>query len=124
MKKEGFKKNLIYFISIGTNLYLFLSIVLFSIYLIIPFIGGVFSAKAQVIYGSWIGMAFAVKYLINKIQKDILLKWYEFLIFFLYGTICMFLWFSVPLNIFFSFFVAIGIIVGSRAQRKALVKEK
>jgi hypothetical protein len=124
MKKNRSEKNLLYFIAIVTNLYLYLSVIIFSIYLIIPFIGGIFSAKALVIYGSWIGIAFALKYLINKIQKDILLKWYEFLILFLYGTVCMFLWFPMPFNILFSIFIAIANIVGYRAQIRLLVKDK
>ena len=124
MEKNGSKKSLLHFIYIVTNLYLFLSVALFSIYLIIPFFGGILSVRALVIYGSWVGIALAVKYLINKIQNDILLKWYEFLIFFLYGTVCMFLWFPLPFNILFSIFVAIGNIVGYKAQLKFIVKEK
>lgn len=123
-EKNRSKKNLINFISIVTNLFLLLSIILFIIYSIIPVIGGIFSAKALVIYGSWIGFAFAVKYLINKIKKDILLKWYEYLILFLYSTVCMFLWFPFPLNIIFSIFIAIGNIVGYQAQLKSTAKDK
>ena len=124
MKKKKSKKNLIYFIALVTKLYLFLSIILFSIYLIIPFIGGIFSAKALIIYGSWIGVALAIKYIINKIEKGILLKWYEFLGFFVYGTVCMFLWFPPPFNFFFSIFIAIGNFVGYRAHMRSRSKEK
>ena len=124
MEKNRFNKNILYFISIVTNLFLFLSIILFVIYCIIPVIGGIFSSRAVVIYGSWIGIAFAIKYIINKIEKNIQLKWYEFLILFLYGTVCMFLWFSLPFNIVFSIFLAVANVVGYRAQIKSLKKEK
>ena len=124
MGKNKSNKNLLYFISILTNLFLFLSIILFVVYLIIPIIGGIFSSKALIIYGSWIGIAFAIKYIINKIKKNIKLKWYEFLILFLYSIVCMFLWFPLPFSFIFSIFIAVGNVVGYRAQQKSIIKEK
>jgi chromate transport protein ChrA len=89
-----------------------------------PLFGGIFSAKALVIYASWIGIALAIKYLINKFKNDIKLKWYEILPLTLYAIFCMFLWFPLPFNILFSILVVIGNIIGYRAQIKSIVKEK
>ena len=119
MKNNSTEKNILSFISIITNAYLFLSVILFIVYLSAPFIGGKFFSKAFVIYGSWIGIALVVKYYLNKIQKKISLKWYEFLFLLVYIIICVFLWFPYPYNILFSILVTILNVFGYRAPIKS-----
>ena len=123
MKSNRSEKSTLYFISKITNAYLFLSVILFIIYLSAPFIGGKFFSRALVIYGSWIGTALVVKYYLSKIQKKIPLKWYEFLFLLIYIIICIVLWFPYPYNILFSILVAFLNVFGYRAQLKSWEKE-
>ena len=117
MKNKKLEVNVIYIVSVLTNAYIFLSIILFIVYLIAPLIGGNLFLRALMVYGSWIGLGFAIKYNISKYKKKMPLNWYEILLMSAYGLTCMFLWFSYPFNIILSFFIVVGNIVGNRVQR-------
>ena len=123
MKNKKLEVSGLYIASILTNAFIFLSFILFIVYLIAPFVRGDLSIRAIVVYGSWIGLGFAIKYYITKYRKKMLLNWYETLLFSAYGLICMFLWFSYPYNIISSLFIVIGNIVGNIAQRHSWGKK-
>jgi disulfide bond formation protein DsbB len=108
------RENLFRFLSIISSLYFYLAVILFAVYLVAPLLGGRLYLNALVIYGSWIGMAFALKYFLKKRGEKISLKWHELLVFTIYSISCMFLWFSYPLNIFFSLLIIAGNFISYR----------
>jgi hypothetical protein len=107
------------FVSIIINFYLFLSALIFVVYLIAPLLGGKLFFNALVVYGSWIGMALMLKYILKKAQEKIRLKWFEFLFLTTYGITCMLLWFTYPYNILFCLLIVVGNLIGYRAQMKS-----
>ena len=111
MKKNISGYNQFYFMHLIIKLFLWFSVVLFAIYLVIPLFAGKVLPGALIICGSWIGMAFIMRYNLNKIQRKTQFKLKEVVFLTLYTIICIFLWFPFPLNIFFVIFVVTGDIV-------------
>jgi membrane protease YdiL (CAAX protease family) len=98
------------------RLYLFLSILLFSIYLLAPLFGGKYHGNAIILYGSWIGLALTMIAFLKKKQQGKNISLIEFLFAFLYFSVCMFIWFSLPVNIIFCLLGGIGMLVGYKTQ--------
>ena len=98
------------------RLYLFLSILLFSIYLFAPLFGGQYHGKAVILYGSWIGLAITMIALLKKKQQEKSISLIEFLFAFLYFSLFMFIWFYFPINIIFCLLGGIGMLVGYKTQ--------
>jgi len=111
------KKNLIKTIAVFLRVYLYLSIILFILYLIAPLFGGKFHLEAIILYGSWIGFAIIMISIVKKKQnaKNIEIK--EFLISFIYYLFCMFIWFNFPVNIILCIFGGAGLLIEYRKQK-------
>jgi hypothetical protein len=121
MTKKNFfldKENLLQALSTSINLYLAFAVLLFIIELIAHLLGGELYSYALIVYASRIGIALVLKYMIMKMRKKISLKIREIFVITFYGIICMFLWFSYPLNIFFSILIIVGNLIGYKAQFK------
>lgn len=104
--------------AVSINCYLALSIVFFLIHLSAPIIGGQLIYGAIVKYGSWIGMALVLKFILNKVQKKVKMNIIEWVLLTIYCGGCMFLWFPQPINILFSLLIVIANIGGYKAQAK------
>jgi hypothetical protein len=100
------------------NLYLALSVVFFLIHLVAPLLGGKLLYSAIVKYGSWIGMAFSLRFILNKVQRKVRINIVELALLTIYFGCCMILWLPPPLNILFFLLVIIGNIGGYIAQKK------
>jgi len=113
------RKNKLYFASIIINVFLFISVFKFIVFLVAPLLGGKLIYRALIINGSWIGMALILKYVLNKIKKRIQLKKVELLFIMICGIVCMSFLFKYPFNIFFCILFVVGNLVGYRAQLKS-----
>ena len=98
------------------NCYMALSVIFFLIHLFAPLLGGKLLYSAVVKYGSWIGMAFTLKFISKKLLNRIRMKPVEWIFVSIYCSICMLLWFPYPINILFCFLVITGNIAGYKAQ--------
>lgn len=113
------KEKLYHFLSVILNCYLALSAVIFLIYLVAPLFGGKLFPNALIVYGSWIGMALIMKFILKKMQKKVRMRGYECLYVCAYGVICMFLWFPYPFSILCSILIILGTVVGYKVQLKS-----
>jgi hypothetical protein len=112
MKKE----KVVNVISIALNLYLLASSIVFFVYLIAPLFRGQLVVSALIIYGSWIGMALVLKYVLKRFQKRSYIRVHEYFIVCLYTIVCMFLWFPYPISIILSVLTVIGAVAGYKTQ--------
>jgi len=111
-------KSILSYTSIILRLFFFLSIFLFAIYLFAPFFGGKFHLNAVITYASWVGLAFILMTFLKKKQRGQNIKQLEFILSYLYFLLCMFIWFTSPVNIIFCILGGVGIIVGYKAQQE------
>ncbi len=98
------------------NVFLGLACLVLIPYLIAPLLGGKFSFLALIRYGSWIGMAFIMKYGSRYIRAEIrmkLRKWYLISILMILSTVV-----SVPnfLGLIMSVFIVFASVASYRAQ--------
>jgi len=107
------------FASLVLNVSIGLSTFILVCYLMLPLLfGGKVCVRALLVYGSWIGAALTIKFILSRANRKIQLKGYEFLLTCLYSIICMFLWFSPRLSIPFSIGVIISNIYAYNKQLK------
>lgn len=85
-------------------------------YLVAPLFGGKFLPKALVVYGSWIGAALIMKYMLGYVREKVRMKRYKWYVVCSYFVLCWFLWFPYYLGVVFSILIIIAFIVGFRAQ--------
>ena len=105
-------------LNLAINFSLALSIFSFIIHLFGPILGGKLLYSALIIYGSRIGMALTMKFILKKVQNKIRMKFIELIFVGIYSIFCMFLWFPYPINIVFSLLIIVGNIAGYKAQKK------
>ena len=111
------QKSMLSYTSIVLRFIFFLSTILFAIYLFAPLFGGQFHLNAVITYGSWVGLAFLLMTFLKIKQRGQNINLIEFIISYLYFVLCMFIWFSSPLNILFCILGGVGILVGYKAQK-------
>lgn len=104
--------------AVAINCYLALSIVFFLVHLAAPMLGGQLLYSAIVKYGSWIGMALVLKFILNKAQRKVRMNILEWVLITIYCGGCMLLWFPQPINFLFFLLIVIGNIGGYKAQAK------
>ena len=102
------------------NVFLIFSIIIFSIYLIAPLLGGKLSTSALIHYGSWIFLALAMRILSQRSRRGQRIREYEYLIACLVAIINLVVWFSYPINIVLSILSVVGIAISYRAQNRRL----
>ena len=118
LKIRANKKKLLAIVSPLITVYLALASILFLTYLVAPLIGGKLSFKALMIYGSWIGSAILLKYIIKNFQKETLINNFKYFLICLYFISCMFLWFPYPLSLLSSLTLIVGFAVGYKKRRR------
>ena len=119
VRKFGPNREGIYDIaSMALNLFLVLALVIFTVHLIAPLLGGKLLFNALILYGSWIGMALFLKFLVKRAQKGLRIRQYQYVLLCLYNILCMFLWFPYPIYVFFSIFSIVGIAFAYKAQQR------
>lgn len=96
-KKEALKTA-----SFALNIVLTFSVILLALYLITPLWGGKMAVGAIIHSASWIGMALLIKFYLNRKNKGLHFKVYDYLMICLYTIICVFIWFRYPVNIILS----------------------
>jgi hypothetical protein len=100
------------------NIYLAVAVIMFLLYLAVFVLDGKLSARAGIVYGSWIVMGLYSKALLRKLKKGRRIGLREHILLCLYTIACVFLWFPYPINLLFSAFGIIGIAFSYRAQKK------
>lgn len=100
------------------NLFLILSVVIFSVYLVAPFFGGTLSVNALAGYGSWIGLALGMRLIAQRQRQGLPARMGDYLIACLFAIANFALWFSYPANIVLSVLCIIGMIFSYRSRRR------
>jgi O-antigen/teichoic acid export membrane protein len=118
------RENKLYFASLIVNVFLFISVIKFIIFLVAPLLGGILIYRALIINASWVGMALMLKYVSNKSKKRIQLKKVELLFIMICGIVCISFLFKYPFNIFFCTLLVVGCLVGYRAQLTSFNKNE
>lgn len=102
------------------NLFLIFSVIMFSIYLVVPLLGGKLSVSALTHYGSWIFLALGMRIISQRVRRGLRIRAYEYLISCLVVIINFVLWFSYPINIILSILSVVGLAISYRAQNRRL----
>ena len=118
-KKEFYNK--IYILS---NCFLVFSIIIFSIYLVAPLIGGKLLISALKGYGSWILVALGARILSQRARKGEKIMIQEYILGCILVVIYFILRFSYPYNIIFSFMAVVIMGISWRAQQRARDKDE
>ncbi len=106
-------------VSVCLNIGLVGAGIMFVAYLVVvPLLGGKFSAYAIITYGSWFGMCLCSKVFLRRLQKGPPIRLHEYILFCLYGIGCMFLWFPYPISILFSILIIVANVFSYKAQHK------
>jgi len=111
------KKDRLDYIATILRIYLYLSILLLVVYLFAPLFGGKYHPTALILYGSWVGLAFTMIALLKKKQQGKNIRLNEFLFYLLYFLLCMFIWFSFPVNIIFCLLGGVVMLIGYKKQQ-------
>ena len=98
------------------NFAVILSSVIFIIHFFAPLLGGKLLVNALLSYGSLIAMLLLIKFILKQIKNKVRITFYQGVAITTYVIICIFLWFSYPINILFSFITIVGNILAYRAQ--------
>ncbi|RJQ53423.1 MAG: hypothetical protein C4526_06565 [Nitrospiraceae bacterium] len=106
------------------NLFLVFSIVIFSIYLAAPLLGGKLSVDALIHYGSWIGLAIGMRLISKRGRKGLRIRAYEYSIACLVTIVNFALWFSYPMNVVLSVLCVVGMAISYRAQNKRINRDE
>jgi hypothetical protein len=114
-KKEIYSKTFIL-----ANLFLIFSVIMFSIYLGAPLLGGKLSVKALTHYGSWTAMAIGIRIVSQRGRKGLKIRAYEYLIVCLVAIVNFAIWFSYPINIILSILIIVGTAISYRAHNKRM----
>jgi hypothetical protein len=112
-------KDAVYIASAIANFALILACVLLGFYLIAPLLGGKFLPYALVHYGSYIGLALIMKYMLSYAKNKVRMQKYKWYVTYSYLVLCMFLWFPYYLAFGVSLLGIIVSVAGYRAQGKS-----
>lgn len=122
-KRKITKSSMIYsskekydLISGMANIFLGLGTVLLLFHLLAPLFGGRLLINALVIYSSWIGFAFCMKYEARRIKRKEKRHLKTHLPMLAYGLFCMGIWISYPYNIGAMLFFLIVSVVAHKAE--------
>jgi len=103
--------------SISLNFFLSIGTLIFLVYLFAPLFGGQLLINALILYGSWIGMAILLKFMVKRARKGLQIKQNEYIFLCTYSLVCIFLWFSYPINTFISLLTIIGIVIAYKKKK-------
>ncbi len=112
------KEKIFNIASMALNFFLSIAVVIFVVYLVAPLLGGKLLFNALVLYGSWIGMALFLKFLVKRAQKGLRIRQHQYVLLCLYNIVCMFLWFPYPIDVFLSILSIVGIVFAYKAQQR------
>lgn len=119
IRKFSPNKEKIYNItSMALNFFLLVAVIIFVVYLVAPLLGGKLLFNAVILYGSWIGMALFLKFLVKRVQIGLRIRQHQYVLLCLYNIVCMFLWFPYPISILLSIFSIVGIVFAYKAQQR------
>lgn len=104
--------------SVASNIILIVAIIFLSIHLIAPLTGGKLLINAMVKSLSWLGIALAIKVALNRVQKDLYLRIYEYLIICLIVIANIWVWFTYPINLILNILCVICLILSYKSQRE------
>ncbi len=121
LKNEKQLYNLIFIVS---NAFLILSIIMFSIYLVAPLLGGKLFVSALTNYGGWILLALGLRIMSQRGRRGLRIRIYEYLIACLFFTIYFILCFLYPVNIILSILEIVCMAISYRAQNRRLKEEQ
>lgn len=119
MSKNGLlsdNKQLYKLIFVVSNAFLVFSIIIFSIYLVAPLLGGKLSFKALTHYGTWILLALGAIIFSQRARRGLRIRLYEYMICCCAVIINVVIWFSYPINIILGILCIIGMVISYRAQ--------
>lgn len=102
------------------NLFLIFSVIMFSVYLVAPLLGGKLSVKALSHYGSWIALSVGVRIVSQRGRKGMTIRTYEYLILSSAAIVNFVIWFSYPINIILSILSVLVTVISYRAHNKRM----
>jgi hypothetical protein len=114
------KGNIYYLVSVCLNIYVAVAVSMFVLYLGAFALGGKLSARAVIVYGSWIVMGLYAKTLLKKSKKGRRIGLREHILLCMYTVACMFLWFPYVISVFFSVLSIVGIAFSYKAHQKRM----
>jgi len=103
--------------SVVSNFILIIAILLLSIHLIAPLIGGKLLINALIQYASWAGIVLAIKVAIKRVQKRLSMRPQEYSIICLMVIVNLWIWFTYPLNFILSILCVICLVSSYKAQK-------
>jgi len=105
------------------NLFLIFSVIIFSVYLVAPLLGGKLSISALIHYGSWIILAIVVRIVSQRGRKRLRIRLHEYAMVCLVAIVNSALWFAYPINIILSILSIVGTTISYRAQNKRIKEQ-
>jgi len=113
------KEKIYYIASVAANAIFIIAILLLGIYLIAPLMGGQLLADAVIKYASWVGIALAMKLILNRLRKKDHIRAREYILLCLVVVANTIAWFPYPLNLIIGTLGLIGIFFSYRAGKRA-----
>ncbi len=101
------------------NFWLIFSVIMFSIYLVIPLFGGKPSTIALINYGSWIGLALGLRIVAQRGRKGLPVRAYTWVLIGLSSIVFYALW-AYPFIIILSTLSIVVIVIASRSYKKRI----
>ena len=108
------KENIYKITSMLSNIIIVIATIFLVFYAIAPLLGGKFLVDAIVKYGSWIGIALAIKIVLKRAEKGVRIGAYEFVLLFLIIFLNLVVWFPYPINLISGSLCIMGLILSYR----------
>ena len=118
------KERVYRILSLTLNVYIAVAAIILGVHLIAPLFGGQLLTSALILYSSWAGMGLIAKYFLERIQKGLPIKIYEYSLLCIYIIACVVLWFPHPIDILFSVLCIVGVVISFRAQTAKKKKDQ
>lgn len=109
-KKDTYKIS-----SACLNFALVVVVVLLMVEVAVELLSGKIYLSALAIYASWVGVALIARIVLRRVEQGLRIGTYHYLAICSYAVLCMFLWFTFPVNVILS---AFSIVVGVLSYRK------
>ncbi|HDH11671.1 MAG TPA: hypothetical protein ENG83_05665 [Nitrospirae bacterium] len=106
------------------NLFLIFSVIIFSVCLLAPLLGGKLSVSALIHFGSWIVLAIGIRIVSQRGRKAQKIRVYEYALICLAAIVNFNLWFTYPINIILSILIVVGTAVSYKAHNKRMKDDK
>jgi hypothetical protein len=119
MRDFGKIKEVYAAVFVIANLFLIFSVIMFSIYLAAPLLGGKLSVIAVIHYGSWIGLALGTRIITQAGRKGLPIRAYGYALLCLSCIVYFLLW-AYPLNIILIILSIVAIAISYKAYNRRI----